>query len=137
MNYYDEDFYEGLTEDERNEDNELECRVMENRSRYSLEDALKFDKTFINDLLNKDVLSKAEKHWIAVMHERVCDEFLGSNRTTKSFEEFMKERVGERKYENLVSEWIRQQGNEFFQRVGMEDEMQPSAIYFMGIDTGE
>lgn len=135
MNYYDfEDFHEKLNKAESEENNAIECEVMMNRSRFSLKDALNFDKKFINNLLKNDRLSKVQKHWIASMHNRVCEEYLDSNNTSKSFEEFLQERLGKAKYEKLVSEWLRQQGNEFFQRVGMEEEMKPSSIYLLNME---
>lgn len=138
VDYYDSDkYYEGLTHEENYEHMDIEIKVGEGRSRFSLEDALNFDKKFVNDLLNKDKLSKVEKHWIASMHNRVCEEYLDHCKTSKSFDEFIQERLGEKKYKQLVGEWLQRQGNEFFQRVGMEEEMKPSAIYFMGIGDEE
>lgn len=123
MNYCDiDDYYENLTEEEETEQNRLEHKVVENRSRFFLKDALEFDKSFVNELLNKDNLSKVEKHWITSMHNRTCEEFLESNETSKSFEKFVQERLGKKKYEKLVAEWLKMRGNEFFQRTGMEEE---------------
>ena len=138
MDYYDSDkYYDSLTDEENYEHMELEYKVGEGRSRFSLEDALDFDRKFVNELLNKESLSKVEKHWIASMHNRVCEEYLDSCRTSKSFDEFVQERIGQKKYQQLIGEWLRRQNNELFQRVGMEEEMKPSAIYYMGIDDSE
>ena len=102
-----------------------------------MKDALDFDRAFVNEILNKDSLSKVDKHWIASMHNRACSEYLESTQTSKSFEEFVKERLGKKTYDKLVNELLQRQGNEFFQRTGMEEEMKPSAIYFMGMNDEE
>ena len=133
MNFYDyDDFYEQLNEAEIKEDNAIECEVMQNRPRYStLEDALNYDKEYVNKLLNKDKLSKVEKHWIASFHNKVCYEYVDSNKTIKSWEDFLQDRLGD-KYEQLIKEWLQMCDNEFFQRVGMDEQMKPSAVYLWG-----
>lgn len=138
MNYYDmDDYYENLSESENDKHCELEEEVMSHRSRISLEDALKYDREFVNKLLNKDQLSKVEKHWIASMHNRACEEYLEMNRTSKSFDDFVHERLGDKKYQKLVSEWLQMQGNEFFHRAGMDKELKPGAVYFMNMEEEE
>lgn len=138
MDYFDCDvYYENLAEEEESKNNEYEYKVMMNRPRYSLEAALDFDKSFVNQLLNKEDLDKVDKHWIASMLNRTIEEYKDSNRTSKSFDDFLQGRLGEEKYMQYVNEWLRERENEFFQRAGMEEQMKPSAIYFMDIGEEE
>lgn len=102
------------------------------RPRYqTLEEALNFDKEFINKLLNLDDLAENEaaKAMIAEIHDRTVFEFTQTNEIAKSFDDFIQERLGDEKYNRLIMEYLQRQGNEFFQGVGMEEMMKPGAIY--------
>ena len=133
MDYFDFDkYYGGLSEDEEIKNSKYEYRIGANRSRESLADALEFDKKLFNEILNKDNLDKVDKHRLASLALRSMNEFLETTRVNKSFEEFMRNRLGEEKYMQYVTEWLRERNNDFFQRVGMEQMMMPSSIYFMG-----
>lgn len=133
MDFYDFDsYYENLKGRDYDRHEEIEARVLQNRPRDTVRNAFDFDKSIVNELLNKEQLSDVDKHWIASMHNKAVEELVNCNKTTTSFDSFLQDRLGKEYYERLLGEWLQMQGNEFFQRVGLEKEMKPSAVYFMG-----
>lgn len=112
---------------------DMECYIMQHKSRFSLNDAVQFDKDYVNELLNKDYKDPAEseaaKYMIASIIDGLAFTLLDSNETANSWDQFLQERLGPKKYSKYIGEWLQRQGNEFFNRVGMPEEMKPSAIY--------
>lgn len=130
-NYYDnEAIWEGDNEKLKDEYEAMEVDIMQGRSRFSLKDALEFDQKYVNKLLNGEI-TEAVKYQIASIHGRVCAEHLDTNTTAKSFDDFLRERLGEKKYYQYTREWLNEQGNQFFMSAGMPEMMKPSTIYRM------
>jgi len=131
---------------EANEDiyNEYE-RLMgihyQNRSRYSLDDALAYDQKFINELLNTEgknwTEEEAIKFAIASIFDQVAFEYQEVNETSCKFDNFVQNRLGPVKYATLIREWLGMQTNEFMNRVGMPEEMKPATIYLFRPKKGD
>lgn len=112
--------------------NDMERLSSYHRPRFgTLKEAYDFDSNEFLALLNRDDLqdNDAVKYRLAALYERVVYEYIDSNDTNKSWGEFQIRRIGKEKYDQLLAEWIRERGNEFFQRVGLPEAQKPSAIY--------
>lgn len=138
--YYDFDIDE--TVDDIAMDNLEKMRIenLANRPRMgTLEEAYDYDEEYLNTLLNLEDLgeNEAAKAMIASLHERAVYDLINANEIACSWDEFLRDRLSEEKYNKLMSEWLQMKGNEFSQKVGLEDEMKPASIYYFNPQADE
>ena len=92
--------------------NDDTCDRFENRSRFSLQDAVNYDKEYVNRILNKANLDDADRYNIASAFNETAETLLATTQDSKSFEEFMIEVMGKKWYENLIAKWLQRKTNE-------------------------
>ena len=102
-------------------ENEDTYERYENRSRFDLDDAIDYDYGFINKIMNKGILDDSDKYNITevlgwYIHElkSVCD-------TTKSFDEFTHEVMGDEWYTNMTSKWLARKSREWAKEFGVPE----------------
>ena len=111
-NYFD---YENRIE------NEDTYERLENRSRFDLRAAGEYDMGFVNKILNKSELDASDKYniadvisWYMYQLQEVCD-------TSKSFDEFTHQVMGDEWYNNMMSKWLARQSREWAKAAGMPE----------------
>ena len=102
-------------------ENEDTYERMENRSRYDLNQAIDYDYGFINKLLNKGELSDPDKYNIAAVVGWYMSQFLDTCNTTKSFDDFIQEVMGDEWYSNMTSKWLARMSREMAKQFGMPE----------------
>ena len=138
--YYDFDEDESVDFADEKEFAKMKAETFENRPRYgTLEDAFDYDEEYVNYLLNLEDLgeNEAAKAMIACLHERAVCQLVDLNEISCSWDEFLQARLGEKEYNKLMGQWLQMRGNEFMQKVGLEDEMRPASIYYFNPQADE
>ena len=93
----------------------------ENRSQWSLKDAIDYDYDFLNKILNKDVLDDADKYNIASVAGSYMFQFKDHVETTKSFEDFTIEVMGQEWFNNMSGKWLARKSREMAKHFGMPE----------------
>ena len=76
------------------------------RSRFSLDEALDFDKKMLNQILNTQNIGEADRFNIASIYQNVADEYLNTCATSKEFEEFLIEVNGKEWCDNMMKKYL-------------------------------
>ncbi len=93
----------------------------ENRPNWSLSEAIDYDYTFLNKILNKAVLEPSDKYNIASIAGSYMWLFQDHVATTKSFEEFTIEVMGKEWFNNMTSKWLARKSRELAKHFGMPE----------------
>lgn len=102
-------------------ENEDTYMRLEERSRYSLDDATEYDYNFLNMILNKDVLTEEDKYNIASVCGGYMYELQDTTKTTKSFEDFTIEVMGQEWFNNISGKWLARKSREMAKHFGMPE----------------
>lgn len=122
INYFD---FDDCPENEDTYD-----RIM-NRSRFSLAEACDFDEEFVNRILNKAVLDEADKYNIATVVSNALFQLQDSNQVSKSFDDFIREVMGDEWYNNITAKWLQRFGNEWAKAVGVPELINNEGVYLI------
>lgn len=102
---------------------------MENRSRFSLKDALEYDQELFNKILNKPMLTGADKYNLAAIFAQCSSEYMESAKISKEFEEFLIEVNGKGWYDNMMRSYLQRQGRDIAKRLNCPELANNKGLY--------
>ncbi len=102
---------------------------LEGRPRFSLQEALKFDRELFNRILNKPLISGADKYNLASMFAQSSYEYAESTKTNKEFEDFLIEVNGREWFDNMVSAYLQRQNRKLAKTLNCPELTNNKGIY--------
>ena len=103
---------------------------MENRSRFSLQDALEYDQELFNRILNKPLLTGADKYNLAAIFAQCASEYMESSKISKDFEEFLVEVNGKEWYDSMMKSYLQRQSREMSKNLNCPELANNKNLYF-------
>ena len=108
-------FSEDVAADNRNEDYFYR---LENCPRTSVAEKDRFEKEFVNRILNKEEFADVDKYNIAEVISSIIHEYEQCMEVSKNFEEVLIDQMGSEWFDAMMNEFLTRQQNEFAWRVG-------------------
>lgn len=104
---------------------------MENRSRFSLQAALDYDRELVNKILNKQTLTKADRYNLAGIVAQCTYEYLESTKISKEFEDFLIEVNGKEWYDNMMHGYLQRQSRELAKKLKCPELANNQGLYLL------
>jgi hypothetical protein len=103
-------------------------RLIEERPYGSVGEALDFDLTMINEILNRENLEECDRRTIACIFMRNTEEFRLFIRGAREWEDFLIEVLGKEKVNNLNKAYFKRQIREINKKFGIPETVAGSGV---------
>jgi len=103
-------------------------RFLEERPNGNIGEALDFDLTMINEILNRENLEECDRRTIACIFMRNTEEFRLFIRGARKWEDFLIEVLGKEKVNNLNKAYFKRQIREINKKFGVPETVAGSGV---------